>query len=164
MTVEHGDERKQCRPFAAGALIALAGPLLGSIPLLLLFQYAGAAQPYASAYGIIRSFPTAIATGYFWGTLPAIVAGGVIAQAILSKGWVSIRYWLWLTIFLAAMLPLVFLFGGFSGRGVSLNAFAAVSIALFFLGSTLFASLVLRTMIIRLGWMSAPAKADTMAA
>jgi hypothetical protein len=142
MTAGQGDGRKHCRPFAAGALIALAGPFLGSIPLLMLFQYAGSAQPYASAYGVIKSFPT-------------------VAQGILSNGWVSLRYWLWLTVLLAAVLPLVFLFGGFSERSVSLDAFAAISIALFFLASTLFASLVLRTAIIRLGWMKPPSQTGT---
>jgi hypothetical protein len=164
MAAGQGNGRKQCRPFAAGALIALAGPLLGSIPLLMLFQYAGSAQPYASAYGVIKSFPTAISTGYFWGALPAIIAGGVVAQGILSNGWVSLRYWLWLTVLLAALLPLVFLFGGFSERGVPLDAFAAISIALFFLASALFASLVLRTAIIRLGWMKPPSQTETVAA
>ena len=80
MTAGQGDGRTYGRPLAAGALIALAGPLLGSIPLLMLFQYAGSAQPYASAYGVIKSFPTAISTGYFWGALPAIIAGGAVAR------------------------------------------------------------------------------------
>jgi hypothetical protein len=151
-------EPKKCRPLAAGLLVALAGPLLGSIPLLMLFHYAGTAQPYASAYGVISSFPKAISAGYFWGALPAILAGGAIAWGILSKGWVSLRYWLWLTLLLAAALPLVFLFGGFSERGVSLSAFAVVSITLFFLASVLFASLVLRAAIVRLGWMQRPAE------
>ena len=72
------------RPLRAGLLVALAGPFIGVLPLLILLIFiAGKYGPAVSAGALIRQFEAIIVFGYVFGGVPAIVA------AVLGGLWDS---------------------------------------------------------------------------
>jgi hypothetical protein len=138
------------RPLRAGLLVALAGPFLGILPLLILLIFiAGKYGLTVSAGALIRQFAAVIIFGYVFGGVPAIVAAVLVAYEILKRSWIGWVYWSSMTIAIGAGAPAIVY--NLSLMYKVLPGYTATTI--FFLLATIFASLVLRVLIIRLGWM-----------
>ena len=141
------------RPLRAGLLVALAGPFLGVLPLLILLIFiAGKYGPTVSAGALIRQFAAVIIFGYVFGGLPAIVAAGLVAYGILKRSWIGWVYWSSMTIAIGAGAPAI-VYNLSLMYKVLPRAIGYTATTIFFLLATIFASLVLRVLIIRLGWM-----------
>lgn len=146
------------RPLRAGLLVALAGPMLGVLPLLILLIFvAGKHATVVAASALLRQFAAITIAGYLFGGIPAIVAAAMVAYGISKRSWIGWVYWSCMTIAIGAGAP--FLLYSLSPRLklLPIIALGYTPVIIFFLMATVFASLVLRVLIIRLGWMRRPA-------
>lgn len=140
------------RPIAAGLLIALAAPPLGMSVILAWFA-AGQGE-FSLGYVPVQS---ALPASYYLGGIQAAVAGTLIGWTIHRRGWVGRDTWTVLTVLLAlAPVVVLMLIGVEPGKGALLYV-SNVKIACYLIAATLSASLVLRMLIIALGWMLRPA-------
>jgi hypothetical protein len=142
------------RPLRAGLLVALTGPFLGVLPLLILLIFiAGKYGPAVSAGAFIRQLGAIIIFGYILGGIPAIVAGVSVAYGILKRSWIGWVYWSSMTIAIGAGAPAIVYNLSLMYKVLPIRAIGYTATTIFFLLATVFASLVLRVLIIRLGWM-----------
>jgi hypothetical protein len=137
------------RPIAAGLLIALTAPLFGLFPILAWFALG--LGDFSLGYLNVQSI---IFGTYFFGGIQSVIAGTLVALAIWRLSWVSAQYWTALTAILGlAPVALFLLNGGAEPSRSSIVYVADSSVAFYFIVAALFASLVLRVLIIALGWM-----------
>lgn len=142
------------RPLRAGLLVALAGPFLGVLPLLILLIFiAGKYGLTVSAGALIRQFEAVIIFGYVFGGVPAIVAAVLVAYGILKRSWIGWVYWSSMTIAIGAGAPAIVYNLSMMYKVLPIRVIGYTATTIFFLLATIFASLVLRVLIIRLGWM-----------
>jgi len=134
------------RSIAAGLLIALAAPPLGLAPILAWFAM-GQGEFSLPNVPLISILPDS----YFIGGIQAVLAGILIAWGIYRQEWVSLAAWMALTIILG-LAPIILLIA-FGERPTGLFYMSHFNTACYLMTAALFASLVLRIVIIMLGWM-----------
>lgn len=141
------------KPIAAGLLIAVSAPLLGLCPILAWFAL-GMGE-FSLGY---LTVPSTILSAYFFGAAQSVIAGLWVGLPIQRHGWISLRHWIALSVVLGGLAPVVLLLmnSGTQPRGTGLIYISDLSITCYFIAAALFASLVLRLLIVRLGWMRRP--------
>ena len=144
MSHQNSCQHKKTRPIAAGLIIALAGPPLGLLPNLLW-----------SAVGLpLGKFPSAVlgvpGFAYVMLGLPAIIAGLAAALTIWRNEWVNSQQWAAAT----AILPLAWF--TWLARGFEIPPAYLLFPTVYILVAAGFSSLVLRWLILALGWMRKP--------
>jgi hypothetical protein len=142
------------RSIAAGLLIALAAPPLG-LALILAWFAMGQGEFSLPNVPLISVLPDS----YFIGGIQAVLAGILIAWGIYRQEWVSLAAWMALTIILG-LAPVILLIA-FGERPTGLFYMSHFNAACYLMAAALFASLVLRVLIIVLGLMRRPAAAET---
>ena len=151
------------RPIASGLLIAIAGSPLGVLSIVLVMA-AGeliTTQKWSKIAGLFRTFfDTLLPFSYIFGGIPAVLAGLLIGVALYRNGWVGWAYWIVVTFSLGiAAIFIADLIGVLKMRLFQPDTALFrldMELVAFFVGPTLFASLVLRWVIIWLGWMRRP--------
>lgn len=149
------------RPLRAALTITFIGPLLAIVPiiLLLLFIY-GSRIPATIPAGILLALIQIILiAGYFVGGIPALIAAALTAYFIRSRGWIDKRHWWLFTILIGLGSPVFFYVLSLLFSPTPINRTDFVRLAIFVLPGTIFASIVLRVVIVRLGWMRKEAMA-----
>ena len=139
------------RPIAAGLLIALAAPPLGLTPILAWFAM-GLGEFSLPNVTLISTLPDS----YFFGGIQACLAGALVGWAIYRRGWVSLVAWILLTIILGLAPVVVLMMIRPESGSTGLIYVSDFSIACYLMAAAFFASLVLRAVLIALGWMRKP--------
>ncbi|HKJ63647.1 MAG TPA: hypothetical protein VKA94_16885 [Hyphomicrobiales bacterium] len=146
--------RSARKAIASGVLIALAGPPLGAVGFALM--NAGGELIHGGTMGttrlILGLFLKAILPLSYLSAGPAAALAGIIVGIAIYRGfWFSWSQWflLMLALILVSIFTFEFLFGGANGPNPEL--------IMWFIGSTIFAAIVLRATIVSLGWMRRPA-------
>lgn len=147
------ESRRSAHAIRAGGLIFLAGPPIG---LLLTVVGIAGASPRAMTtilheLGILLSDPAFyLVRSYGLGGVQALIAAGIVGWKINAFGWIGLGYWAIGTALLAVtpiVLAMLTLFPD--------TDFLPILGVVFALPAVL-ASLVLRFLIIALGWMRKP--------
>lgn len=133
---------------AAGLLIAFAAPPVGMVPILVWF--AMGQGEFSLSYVPLQS---ALPASYMAGGIQGLLAGMVVGWGIHRRGWIGLEAWMALTVGLAlASISVLMLIGNEPGKS-GLIYISNVSIACYLVAAALFASLVLRWVIMALGLM-----------
>jgi hypothetical protein len=141
------------RAVAAGLLIAVAAPPLGLLPILAWFAI-GQGEFSLPKAPLISNLPVA----YFFGGIQTVLAGILVAWGIYRQGWVSLAAWMALTTILG-LVPVIYLM--LMGEGsTGLFYMSHFKAACYLMVAAFFASLVLRVLVIALGWMRRPQRAS----
>jgi hypothetical protein len=137
------------RPLAAALLIMLFGPLLGGFAVVgwnnilslgwLVVGYAGTGSPYLDAYML--------------GGIQSTICAIIIGWRIQSEGWMGFPSWLLLTALVSLASTVIFYFTVTAGSQSDLFPHSFADDLGFFSVTTFFASVVLRAIIMSLGWM-----------
>lgn len=135
------NDKDRGRPVAAGWLIALTAPL--ALCPMLAFIVSGQNEVI---FGDFSYVSTSMAD-YLLGGIQSFVGGMLTALAIRQNGWISSRWW-WAYSIVFGLAPGALLFPIVGGAGLN--------IGFYFLIATLVASVLLRRLIIALGWMRSP--------
>jgi hypothetical protein len=145
MSIQYSARQGATRPIAAGVLIVLAAPLLGLFPGLALYAI-GLVPREAVAFG--SGAQGTISMAYILNGIQSVVAGLLAGLAIWKQGSVSPQHWRAVSAILAlAWITLVGIYVKFQPPSLLL-------IVILYLGaSAMFASWVLRIMIVKLRWM-----------
>lgn len=146
------------RPLRSGLLVAVAGPALGAVPLVLIDTF-GRAKPLPGHDSLEIIVYTAVLAGFVWGGAPALIAAGLVARTIAITNQISLRYWTYLTALSGVTAAITFFI--FSTKRLFIVVFGPSQIFTFFLASAIFASVVLRILITQLGWQSGPPRRET---
>jgi hypothetical protein len=142
------------RPLRAGLLVALTGPLLGVLPVIIVLLLAFGSDPAPAARsGLMKLIQAVIVGGYLFGGVPAIVAAALVAYGIAIKGWIDKRLWSYMTVLVGLGLPALFYIAALAMNLMTLPVISYAVLTIFFLLATIFASVILRVLIIRFGWM-----------
>ena len=138
------------RPLRAGLLIALLGPFLATLPLLIFILAIVRSEPVAL---LARIAGLTIAIGFVLGVLPATLMAALVAYGIRKGDWISRYRWWFMTILCgAALSPAIFAVNIYMGV-LPLDGLGDLPVIFYFLLATMFTSFVLRALIVRLGWM-----------
>ena len=140
----------QARPRRAGLLIMLAGPFLAFLPSLILLLFTLMVYP-DPAYNVGALVLIMFVAWYIFGTVPAVTAAALVAHGIDTRGWIGLGTWSLVTLLLGIAMPtaLYVLAGDLLPRQII--SYAGITVT--FLIATVFASFILRILIIVLGWM-----------
>ena len=124
----------------------LAGPFLAFLASLILLSFTLMTYP-GNVSGLVLLMFVA---WYTFGMVPAVTAAALVAYWIDTKGWIGLGRWSLVTLLLGMATASVFyiLVGADLLHPTSYGEFTAA-----FLVVTAFASLILRILIIGLGWM-----------
>ena len=142
------------RPLRSGILVAVAGPVLGALPLVLFDPFVPP-KPLVGHDSIAINAYTTVLAAFVWGGAPAILAAGLVAQKIATEKWISLRYWACLTGLCGLAAAITFF--NFSMKRMFIAVLGHAALLIFF-ASTVFASVVLRFLLIALGWMGPRAR------
>lgn len=147
-------EHRGRKALASGLLVALAGPPLGAVGMFVLSavdEFPSLPDLEQATRALMLFLYIFVPFSYILGGVPAILAGLAIGIGIYKKGWIGWGHWIGLAVLLGFLTNV--LMDGIQSRSISLlNPFAA----LFFIGPAVIASVVLRLLIIKFGWMRGP--------
>ena len=140
--------RRAMRAVAAGLLIALAAPPLGMSVIEAWFAI-GQGE-FSLTHVPMRS---ALPASYFVGGIQACLAGALVGWMIYRDGWVSLGAWILLTLILGLAPVILLMLTHQETAYTGLIYISDFKIACYLMGAALFASLVLRLLLIALGLM-----------
>lgn len=143
------------RAIASGILITIAGPPLGAIFFTLITAAGALLRDGATETTrlILSLFPRVLVPiSYLFAGPAAILAGIIVGIAVYRGLWFN--WTQWLLLMLALVLVTIFSFEfSFGGAGEP-----NPEVIMWFTGSTIFAAIVLRALIVWFGWMRRPGK------
>jgi len=136
------------RPIAAGLLIALTAPPLGLSAIAAWFTI-GQGEFSLSQVPMRSALPVS----YFFGGIQACLAGAFVGWAVYRRGWVSLAAWMVLTVILGLAPIVLLMLTRQEPAYTGLIYISDFKVACYLMAAAIFASLVLRVLIIALGWM-----------
>lgn len=140
----------QARPRSAGLLIMLAGPFLAFLVSLILLSFTLMIYP-DPAYSLGELVLIMFVACYIFGTVPAVTAAALVAHGIDTKGWIGLGRWSLVTLLLGIATPSALYV--LAGELLPRHIVSYAGITAIFLVATVSSSLILRLLIIGLGWM-----------
>jgi hypothetical protein len=139
------------KALASGLLVAIVGPPLGALGVFILPLFSEA-QIAANIEEAIKAvtvfFRVAVPFAYIFGDIPALIAGLAVGIGIYRVGRIGWACWIGLALVLGFFAT--FTLDAMQGRNPTMPSPAN---ALFFIGPAVFASIILRILIVKFGWM-----------